>query len=68
MRAALGPDAPMVQLDDAPADRQPEAAAFVVAAAIVEAHEALENALALLAGHSRALVFEAHAPQACGEG
>src|SRR5207244_9019917 len=52
-----------MQLDDAAADGEPQAAALLVAGR-AEAHEALEHALALLGFESGPLVFQAAAPHA----
>src|SRR6185312_10767888 len=56
------PDAAAMQRDDAAADREPEAAAALVSAAIAEAHEALEDPLALARRNARSLILHADPP------
>src|SRR5437764_3088806 len=56
----LGPDAPAVGLDDAPADRQPDAAALVAILA-VQAVERPEDPLCLLRCDPDPLVLDRHA-------
>src|SRR6185437_3438365 len=67
LRGGFRPDAAVVQLDDAAADREPQAAAALVAAAIAEAHEALEDPLPLCRRDAGSLILHADSPHPARE-
>jgi hypothetical protein len=56
LRAILDPDSPAVGMHDLPADRQSEPGTGGARARTVPTHEALEDSLALIDGHSGSVV------------